>query len=178
MPIQNRKLKRKTLRIFQLLWVLLLFAVQGCKIYSFSGANIPPDIKTVQIELFQNRANNGPALMSQTFTDRLKNKFITEGNLKQVVADGDIQFKGYISAFTYTNQAPTGGVSSSLNRLTISVTVDFVNSKDEKDKWQQVFTRFAEAPSTEDIFTIENRLIDEINKQLVDDIFNKALVKW
>ncbi len=161
------------------LFVLLSFAfVQGCKIYSFSGANIPADIKTVQIELFQNRANNGPALLSQLFTDRLKNKFITEGNLKQVGADGDLQFKGYISSFTYTNQAPTAGISSSLNRLTISVTVDFVNANEEKDKWQQVFTRFAEAPSSEDIFSIENRLIDEINKQLVDDIFNKALVKW
>ncbi len=162
-------------------WITMLVfiaASQGCKIYSFSGANVPPDIKTVQIELFQNRANNGPALLSQIFTDRLKAKFITEGNLKQVSGDGDLQFKGYISSFTYTSQAPTGGIASSLNRLTMSVTVDYLNNKNEKDKWQQTFTRFAEAPSTEDIFTIENRLINEINTQLVDDIFNKALVKW
>lgn len=157
---------------------LLIVILQGCKIYSFSGANVPSDIKTVQIDLFQNRAGNGPALLSQTFTDRLKNKFIVEANLKQVAANGDLHFKGYISSFVYANQAPTAGISSSLNRLTITVFVDFENAKNENDKWQQSFTRFAEVPSTEDLFTVENRLIDEINKQLVDDIFVKALVKW
>jgi len=162
-------------------WLLFLWAVivlQGCKIYSFSGANVPADIKTEQIDLFQNRSGNGPALLSQTFTDKLKNKFIVEANLKQVTTNGDLHFKGYISGFVYANQAPTAGVSSSLNRLTITVQVDFQNNKDEKDKWQQSFTRFAEVPSTEDLFSIENRLIEEINKQLVDDIFVKALVKW
>lgn len=161
--------------------IFILFVaiiLQGCKIYSFSGANVPSDIKTVQIDMFLNRSGNGPALLSQTFTDQLKNKFIVEANLKQVSTDGDLHFKGYISGFTYSSIAPTSGVSSSLNRLTITVNVEFQNNKDEKDKWTQSFTRFAEVPSTEDLFSVENRLIEEINKQLVDDIFLKALVKW
>jgi len=28
------------------------------------------------------------------------------------------------------------------------------------------------------LINVENALIEEINKQLVDDIFNRALVKW
>lgn len=158
--------------------VFIAMGLSGCKIYSFSGANIPADIKTVQIDFFPNRANNGPPALAQTFTDRLKLKFISEGNLKQVTSDGDLYFKGYISGYTFVNMAPSAGVTSSLNRLTIAVTVDFQNSKSEKDKWTQTFSRYAEVPSSEDIFTVESRLIDEINKQLVDDIFNKALVKW
>lgn len=159
-------------------FLMAIVSIQGCKIYSFSGANVPDNIKTVQVDLFQNRSGNGPALLSQTFTDLLKNKFIVEANLKQVSNDGDLHLKGYISGFSYVNQAPTAGISSSLNRLTITVNVEFENSQDEKDKWQQSFSRFAEVPSTEDLFSVENRLIDEINKQLVDEIFLKALVKW
>jgi hypothetical protein len=168
---------------FSIFFALLCIAaislgLPGCKIYSFSGANIPADIKTVQIDFFPNRANNGPPALAQTFTDRLKLKFISEGNLKQVNSEGDLYFKGYVSGYTFTNMAPSAGVTSSLNRLTIAVTVDFENRKSEKDKWTQTFSRYAEIPASEDIFTIETRLIDEINKQLVDDIFNKALVKW
>jgi hypothetical protein len=159
-------------------FILLIVALQGCKIYSFTGAKVPSDIKTVQIDLFHNRAGNGPALLSQTFTDRLKNKFIVEANLQQASFNGDLHLKGYISEFVYTNQAPTAGVSSSLTRLTITVYVEFENNKDEKDRWQKTFHSFAEVPSTENIFTVENRMIDEIIRQLVDNIFLEALVKW
>ncbi len=161
---------------------LVLFAVSSflssCKVYSFTGANIPPDIHTFSAELFQNRANNGPASLPQTFTDRLKLKFQTEGNLKQATREGDLQFSGAITGYTYTSDAPVAGATSGLNKLTITVQVNFTNTKDEKDKWTESFSRYAQVPSTENITTVEDRLIDEINRQLVDDIFQRALVKW
>ncbi|MCS6818504.1 MAG: LPS assembly lipoprotein LptE, partial [Chitinophagales bacterium] len=118
------------MRYFWPISVVMIFAVPGCKIYSFSGATIPPEVKTIQIDLFQNRAGNGPALLSQIFTDRLKNKFITESRLKQTQSNGDLHIKGYISGFQYSNQAPTAAVSSGINRLTITVYVEFINNKD------------------------------------------------
>jgi hypothetical protein len=58
------------------------------------------------------------------------------------------------------------------------VHVDYVNALDEKDKWSQDFTRFAQYESSQSLTSVEEAKIREINTQIVDDIFNKALVKW
>lgn len=162
--------------------ILFLLALQtllaGCKVYSFTGASLPADIKNFSAELFQNQANNGPASLPQVFTDRLKLKFQTEANLRMVPAEGDLQFRGAIVGYNYTSEAPVAGATSGLNKLTITVRVEFVNTKDDKDTWTENFSRYAQFSSNEDIATVENQLIEEINRQLVDDIFQKALVKW
>jgi hypothetical protein len=162
--------------------LLFLFAVSvvlsGCKVYSFTGASLPADINNFSAELFQNQANNGPASLPQTFTDRLKLKFQTEANLRMVATEGDLQFRGAIIGYTYTSEAPVAGATSGLNKLTITVRVEYINTKDEKDTWTENFSRYAQFSSSEDISTVENRLIEEINRQLVDDVFQKALVKW
>ena len=156
----------------------LLFAINSCKVYSFSGANIPPDIHSFSVEVFQNRANNGPSSLSQDFTDKLKLKIQTEAGLRQATSDGDIQFKGAITSYAITSDAAVANATSALLRLTITVQVDFLNTKDEMDNWSQSFSRYAQIPSSESVTSVENQLIDEINKQLVDDIFQRALVKW
>ncbi|MFN8278498.1 MAG: LPS assembly lipoprotein LptE [Chitinophagales bacterium] len=152
----------------------------ACKIYSFTGANIPADIKTVTIDLFQNRANNGPANIGQLITEKLKNKMVTEANLRQVNFDGDLVFKGNVVGYTFSSQAPTAQVQSGVNRLTITVLVTFQNNRYPAESWKQpeTFSRYAEVNGSENLSAVETRLIDEINKQLVDDIFTKALVKW
>lgn len=158
--------------------LLITITLAGCKIYSFTGASLPEDVKNFSVELFQNQANNGPASLAQVFTDRLKLKFQTEANLRQVPAEGDIQFRGSIVGYTYTSEAPIAGATSGLNKLTITVRVEYTNTKVEEDNWSENFSRYAQFSSTEDINSVENRLIEEINRQLVDDIFQKALVKW
>lgn len=150
----------------------------SCKVYSFTGANIPPDIHNFSVELFQNRANNGPASLAQIITDKVKAKFQTEANLKQVSTDGDLQFKGAITGYTITSDAPVSGATSGLSKLTITVQVDFVNTKNDKDKWSESFSRFAQYSSSVNLTSVEDQLVNDIGNQLMDDIFQKALVKW
>ncbi|MCW5907448.1 MAG: LptE family protein [Chitinophagales bacterium] len=170
-------MRKWTIALYVSLFVsFLLFS--GCKIYSFTGASLPANVTNFSVELFQNLANNGPASLGQVFTDRLKQKMQTEANLRMVPADGDLQFRGSIVGYTYTSEAPIAGATSGLNKLTISVRVEYINTKDEKDTWAENFTRFAQFSSSEDILSVENRVIEEINRQLVDDIFQRALVKW
>lgn len=168
----------KKIVAYSLAALLLACGISSCKVYSFTGASIPADIHTVSVDLFQNRASNGPVTLSQAFTDKLKFKMQTEANLKQVANEGDLQFSGAITGYTYTSDAPVAGATSGLNKLTITVQVKFINSKDEKDTWEQNFSRYAQYSSSDDISSVEDRLINEINTQLVDDIFKQALVKW
>lgn len=160
--------------------LLMMAALSGCKVYSFTGASVPADVKTVTVETIRNLAANGPVSLNQTLTDRLKQKFVTEASLTQVNTDGDLVFKGSITSFTFSSQAPTAQVQSGVNRLTITVQMTYTNKKYPKDSWKspETFSRFADVPGTTNLNDVQDQLINDITKQIVDDIFNKALVKW
>lgn len=155
----------------------LIFLLPGCKIYSFTGANISPDIKTFFVDNFPNVSGNGPADLSLLFTDRLKQKMLQEANLRQVNQNADLVFTGSIRSYAITFENPIQGATTALNKLTISLEVQFTNNH-SNEQWTQNFSRFAQYPSSEEVNAVESRLIREINEQLCDDIFQKALVKW
>jgi len=166
--------------ILYLLFAVLLFTISGCKVYSFTGASLPADVKTVTVEQLRNSASNAPALLNQTITDALKNKLITEASLRQVTYDGDLVFKGAITGYSFSAQAPTAQVQSGVNRLTITVQVSYESKKYPKDSWKQpeTFSRYADASGNANLSDVQDALITDIVKQLMDDIFNKAFVKW
>ncbi|MBS1623033.1 MAG: LptE family protein [Bacteroidetes bacterium] len=160
--------------------VALLLPLSGCKVYSFTGASVPADVKTVTVETIRNLAANGPVSLNQTLTDKLKQKFVTEASLTQVNTDGDLVFKGSITSYTFSSQAPTAQVQSGVNRLTITIQMSYTNKKYPKDSWKtpETFSRFADVPGTSNLNDVQDQLIADISKQLIDDVFNKALVKW
>ena len=166
--------------IAYILALVLLMGSSGCKVYSFTGASLPADVKTVTVEQIRNSANNGPALLNQTITDALKNKLVTEASLHQVTYDGDLVFKGAVTGYSFSAQAPTAQLQSGVNRLTITVQISFENKKYPKDSWKQpeTFSRYSDAPGNANLNDVQNTLVNDIVKQLMDDIFNKAFVKW
>src|SRR5436190_10581390 len=79
--------------------LLLVFCIlfSSCKVnYSMTGASISPDIKTFTVKYFTKTAALGPPLLSQVFTERLKQKFISQTNLSSVDKNGDLIFEGAI----------------------------------------------------------------------------------
>ena len=158
---------------------LLLVILVSCKVkYSFSGADIDPNIKTVSITYFDNNSGNGIANMGDLFTDALREKILRETNLNLVTGKADIEFSGKITQYFFTVQAPTGSETSDIRRITMQVNVDFKNNLTEKDSWNSNFQNIAEHNVDVDLTAIEEESVRTINTLLVDDIFNKAFVKW
>lgn len=87
-------------------------------------------------------------------------------------------FEGSITSYNVSPQAIQSNEVAAQNRLTISVNVKFTNLKDEKQNFETTFSRYADFQSNININTIEEQLITEINDQLADDIFNKAVINW
>ena len=54
--------------------IALLFGVSSCGIYSFSGASISKEVKSVSINPFKNVASLAPPVLSNTLTEALKDK--------------------------------------------------------------------------------------------------------
>ena len=142
-------------------YFLSLF-IQGCGVYSFTGASSSPDIKSVSVAYFPNRAALMLPSLSQVFTEKMKDKFVSQTNLTLVKSSGDLQFEGFISDYNTAPTAIQGNEQAALNRLTITVSVKFTNLKDEKQNFESVFSRFSDYDSRSNLAQVEQDLINEI----------------
>jgi len=156
----------------------IFFSITGCGIYSFNGASIPPDAKTISIAYFQNEADMVQPVLSQKFTDALKDKFSSQTKLNLINTGGDLNLEGEIISYQIAPIAIQGDQTAALNRLTITVKVRFTNTKNPSSDFETSFSRYTDYDSSKNLSDIEESLIETINEMLIDDIFNKAVVNW
>ncbi|MCK4678024.1 MAG: LptE family protein [Bacteroidales bacterium] len=168
-------MKRGVTYIILFVYITLLSA---CGVYSFTGASVSPEVKTVSIDYFPNKAPLIQATLSQTFTDALKDKFISEANLDLMPDNGDLQLSGTIIGYSTKPIAIKGNETAALNRLTITIKVKFINTVDETQNFESSFSRFEDYDSSRDLASVEDVLIGLINEQIVIDIFNRAIINW
>ena len=155
----------------------LAFICQGCGIYSFSGASIPAEAKTVSVAYFPNHAQLVNPLLSDNLTTALRDAMTNQTTLDVVESGGDLAFEGEITDYRTSPVAITGQTAA-MNRLTITVKVRFSNSIDETKDFESSFSRYEDYPSDQDLISVQESLTATIVDQLVEDIFNKALVNW
>ena len=157
----------------------MIITLGGCTVkYSFSGASIPLDAKTVSIPYFPNNAPMVAPSLSSTLTDALQDKFAKQTKLELVSTGGDLAFEGEITNYTSTPAAITAAETAAMNRLTITVKVKFTNIYEPQNNYNKSFSAFAEYDATSLLQDIQDTLITEICEQLVLDIFNAAVANW
>ncbi|MVN90289.1 LptE family protein [Mucilaginibacter aquatilis] len=167
-----------------LCFVMVMSAMvwSSCSV-TLSGASIPVDMKTINVAFFENNAPLVVNNLSTLFTEALKDRIRSQSRLSIVRGEADATLEGTITGFNYApvsiqatngNQAPI----ATATRLTITVSVKYVNFKDKKKSpdFEQTFSRYTDF--TGDINSNEQRLIPIINQQLTEDIFNKAFANW
>ncbi|MBN2668412.1 MAG: LptE family protein [Bacteroidales bacterium] len=167
------------MRVKQLLILLVsVLAWQSCKIgYSFTGASLSPDVKTVSVDYFDNRSSLVNPGLSQNFTESLKDKFTSDAGLSLVSSGGDLEFKGYISAYSLTPVSIQQN-EAAMMRLTISVQVEFKNNIDDKQSYSQTFSDFEDYNADSDFTSVEEELNRAILEKLMEKIFLKSAANW
>jgi len=163
--------------------LFLAVVVNACKIgYSFTGASITPDVKTVFVDFFTNRARVVNPMLSQTFTEAMKDKFVNETGLSMEREQGDLEFSGEITGYEVrplsVQQSDAGRDFASMNRLTVTVKVVFTNNKDHEKDFNTSFSAYYDWESTRSLNDVESGAVDVIVEQLVEDIFNKSVANW
>ena len=157
--------------------LLINIFIASCGIYSFTGASIPPNAKTVSINYFTTTTNS-PASFNQTITEGLKDLVLSQTNLNLTTTEGDLNFSGKITKYQVTPIAIKSNETASKNRLTIAVKVKYHNSFEKKQNFEHTFSHYRDFNSSENLADVETILIEEITKELLEDIFNKAFVNW
>ena len=146
---------------------------------SLTGGDIDPRAKTVYVATFINNSTLVNPTLSQDFTTALKDMIQRQTPLTIInTTNGDYTFEGSITSYTITPVAIQGNDIAAMNRLTISVSVKFVNKFDETKNFEQTFSRYADYNSSQNFTSIESSLVQQINEALTDDIFNKSFVNW
>ena len=162
-----------------LLFAVTLLTLGGCSGgYSFTGASIPAEAKTISITQFPNYASTVNPQLSQKLYDGLQQMFSSQTSLGVTSDDGDLLITGEIT--DYSTRASSIGSDDNVatNRFTISIKVTFTNRFDPKANFEQSFSRFKDYAASRDFSSVEQSLTDEIVNELCEDIFNKSVVNW
>lgn len=159
-----------------LLYLAILLPSTGCW-YSFTGVSIPSDMKSLKIENFTNTAELVVPNFTQILSQKLRDTFLAQSNLKQVDTDqADLLIKGNIVSYTITPIALQGNDNAAQNRLTVAIEFSIFSQKFEEFNQNYTLSNFVDF--SQNYNTIENQLLNEISTKLTQDIFNKTFSNW
>lgn len=183
----ERSNSMRSSKISVFLWCIIACVSMQCGSvqYSFTGASLGPEVKTIAIDNFYNDAGGGPANLSQQFTEEIKDYYTRNTSLAVVSANGDLQLEGSIVGYQFSPVAPQASGTdqrsdqAGLMRLTITVKASYVNTYDDTfDFNNKTFSFYEDFPADQDPSTQEERLINTIFEQIIFDIFNATVANW
>lgn len=159
--------------------IILCFALSGCKI-ALNGASIPPEMKTVNVAVFENNAPLVVPYLSSQFTEELKTRIRNQTSLSITTNDPQGVFSGNITGYSITPEAiaDSNNPIAGANRLTISVMVKYTNNLNPKQSFEKSFERYKVFKLVGSIQSMEQGLIKDVTAQLTEDIFNAAFAQW
>ncbi|MFT3884925.1 MAG: LptE family protein [Flavobacteriales bacterium] len=159
-------------------WGLVL-ALAGCHVhYGLSGGTIPHGAKTLSVTVFDARAPLCAPRSAQLLTETIRDLMQAQTPLDLVQRDGDVQYEGAVVGYDVQPVAIQANETAAMNRLTITVSVHYTNKLEPKASADISASRFADYPSSQSLTTVEAGLVQDISKQLAQDIFDKTLGNW
>lgn len=154
-----------------------MLSVQGTCRFSMRDVSIPPEVKTVKVNFFENRARYINPLLSPRLTEKLRQKIVNQTRLSQTNGEAHYEISGTITDYSVS----TSGISdkqSSMNNLNVTVNIIFKNRLDEKKNFENSITRNFPFSATRSLQQAEAELNDAIINNMSDEIFNKIFSNW
>lgn len=160
-------------------FVLAFFLLVACSVsYRFTGTNINYDIiKTLQIDRLANRAPYGWAPMEAMLNNKLQDLYTNQTRLRLVKRNGDMQLAGEIVKYDQFNKSVSADGFSSQVQLSITVNVRFRNGKTNQ-QWERPFTATTSYDSKLQLAQVQERLVEEMLRDICDQIFNATAADW
>lgn len=128
---------------------------------------------------FVNSASLAKATLPQTMAEALRDAIQSQTKMNLVPRGGDIVYEGTITGYSISPVAIQGAnQTAALNRLTITISVKFTDTKKESNSFEASFSRFSDYSSSQNLSSVEDDLIKDITSQLVQDVLNRSLNSW
>ena len=170
---------KNNVSILRLIIVFLVTALlSSCGIYSFKDAVIPDNVKTIKIGFIENKARYVNPQLAPLLTDKLQQKIISQTKLTRTNSD-DAHYQIFATITNY-DPSQTVGVSekqASTNRLTVTVHVVLKKTLDNKEQEFDVSRNF-DFSANLSLSQAEAQLMEDIVRNISDDIFNQIFSNW
>jgi hypothetical protein len=160
--------------------VLCLFLFVGCP-YSFTGASVPPHLKTIAIPIMDDQSGFGEAGLRERLTNELTTLFSNDNSLQ--VADrntADSILEGVITSVT---DAPSVvgqgelGERANTRRITISVKCTYQDMKLRKKVWEKTFSNWGDYDAASGLAQ-RNTGLQEAIRKITEDILLETVSGW
>ena len=163
----------------KIFWLLFIVTASiSCGVYSFKDVSIPPEVKTVRVQLIENRARYINPQLSPQLTDRLRQKVNNQTRLTSVQSeDAHYDISGTITDYTVTTAA-ISDQQAATNRLSINVHIVFRNRLDPTKDFEADVNRNFDFSASLSLNQAEAQLGDVIIRNMTDDIFNRIFSNW
>lgn len=159
-----------------------LGVLYGCSVsFSFTGAGSIDyaKYKTIAVTDFPIKSDYVYAPLGTRFNEELKDIFIRQTRLKMVNNNADLEIEGEITGYTQYNEAVSADGFASKTKLTITVNVRFTDNIDhQNDMTGQQFSSFRTYDSNQLLTDVQDDLISQMVKDIVDQIFMSTVANW
>jgi len=167
-------------------FALLIFLFAGlsvlnftsCCAYSFTGASVPPHLKTIAIPIAEDRSGSGEPGLRELFTEKLTRFFIEDNSLEVAErTNADAIVECSIISLTSGPSVITGGETVASLRITIGVKAvyrDLVQRRTIYDKNFSNFGEYAASGSFED----RRAAIELALERIAEDILLETVSGW
>jgi hypothetical protein len=156
---------------------VFLVQVLGCA-YSFTGASVPPHLKTITIPLVDDQSGFGEAGLREDFTRELTSQFINDNSIR--VADRSTADAMLTGSIVSVNDAPSmvqQGEQVSQRRITMSVKFAFQDMKLRRKIWEKSFSNWGDYESGGGLSQRQTGL-KEATRKLSEDVLLETVSGW
>jgi len=95
-----------------------------------------------------------------------------------VKRNGDLVIEGEISKYEQRNKSVTAEGHSAMTELTMTVNVRFTNNTNHSQDFEQQFTSSKSYETTQNLNAVQEELVTQMSKDIVDQIFNATVANW
>ena len=146
--------------------------------YSFTGAAISPDTKTVSVSYFRNIAPLINPRLSDQFTEALRDKLLSETRLRLTSGEADLMYEGEITGYDQSYQGVQASEQAAQNKLTITIKVKYTNNKEPQKSFEKPFSATAVYSSSKSLSSVEDDLVKQIDNDILTAIFSATVADW
>ena len=116
--------------------------------------------------------------MGPLFNNTLKDEFANHTRLVQVKRNGDLKIEGEIIQYTQRNKSVSSEGHSAQVELTMTVNVRFTNNANHKEDFERQFSASQTYESTQSLNSVQEELVTQMTKDIVEQIFNATVANW
>lgn len=172
-------MKKSGIEILLLLFVVItVLNFGGCCGYSFTGASVPPHLKSIAIPVAEDRSGSGEPGLRESFTEKLTRFFIDDNSFE--VADrtnADAIVECSIVSLTSAPAVITGGETVSSLRISISVKAVYRDLVERKTVFDKNFSNYGDY-SASGSFEDRRAAIETALDRIAEDILLETVSGW